>query len=910
MKARKVFLVLFVALAVLSSSFVSASGQTGVPAGQTAIVRVYYPDLATGNQVLLAFEPQLLETNYEEGYHVMQVTQQELDRLVALGLRVVPDPTWVAPPVLASLPAGITSIPGYTCYRTVEETLAAAQALVAAHPDLATWIDAGNSWQKNQGSGGYDMGVLKLTNSAIPGPKPKLFLTAAIHAREYATAELVTRFGEYLVNNYGVDADVTWILDHHEVHLMLQTNPDGRKKAETGLSWRKNTDNNYCANSNSRGADLNRNFAFKWGCCGGSSGSPCNETYRGPSAGSEPETQAVQAYMASIFPDQRGPNDTDPAPNDATGVYIDVHSYGKLVLWPWGWKSGAAPNSTQLQTLGRKFAYFNGHSPEQSYSLYATDGTTDDHAYGTLGVASYCFETGTAFFQSCSYFESTLLPANLPALLYAAKVVRTPYMTPAGPDALSLAASANSVPRGTPVTLTASISDTRYNNSNGAEPTQAIAAAEYYVDTPPWQSGATAYAMAASDGGFNSSTEGVTASVDTAPLSNGKHLLFVRGKDASGNWGAFSAIFLTVVNSNNQPPTANPQSVVTAEDTALGITLTGSDPDGDPLTFSVTTAPGHGTLSGTAPNVTYAPAANYNGADSFAFVVNDGLANSSPATVSIAITPLNDAPVANPQSVTTQQDTAVAITLTGSDADGDPLTYSVATQPAHGSLAGTAPSLTYTPATGYTGSDNFTFTVSDGALSSTAATVSITVNAPGPVTVFSDDFETNKGWTRNPNGTDTATLGLWERANPADTNSSGPKQLGTTVSGSYDLVTGPLAGSGAGDYDVDGGVTTIRSPNIALPSGKTLTLTFKYYLAHLNNSSSADYFRVKVVGSTTTTVLQELGAANDDDAAWASFSGSLNSFAGQTVYLLIEAADASGASLVEAAVDDVAIVAQ
>jgi carboxypeptidase T len=902
MRARKVVLILVVAVAVLSSGFVSASGEADVPAAQTTIVRAYYPDLATGNKVLIAFEPQLLETNYEAGYHVMAVTQEEIERLEAYGLRVVPDPKWVAPPVLASLPAGIQTIPGYSCYRTVEETYAAAQALVTAHPDLATWVDVGNSWQKSAGQGGYDMMILKLTNSAIPGPKPKLLLTAAIHAREYATAELVTRFGEYLVNNYGVDADATWILDQHEVHLMLQSNPDGRKKAETGLSWRKNTNNNYCANSNSRGADLNRNFAFQWGCCGGSSGSPCNETYRGPSAASEPETQAVQAYMDLIFPDQRGPNLTDPAPADATGVYVDIHSYGRLVLWPWGFTSGQAPNATALQTLGRKYAYWNSHTPQQAYALYATDGTTDDHAYGKLGVASYCFETGTAFFQSCTYFQNTLWPANLPSLIYAAKVVRTPYMTPAGPDAINLALSSSEVPEGTPVTLNATIDDTRYNNTNGTEPTQNIAAAEYYVDVPPWGTDPTAVAMAASDGSFGSKTEGVTATVDTTGLSDGKHLLFVRGKDASGNWGAFSAVLLSIVDSDNQPPVADPQSAVTAEDTAAAITLTGSDPDGDALTFSVTSGPSHGTLSGTGPNRTYTPAANYNGPDAFNFVANDGHLNSPAATVSLTVTPVNDAPAANPQSVTTQQDTPVGITLTGSDVDGDPLSFSIETGPSHGTLSGSVPNLTYTPAAGYTGSDSFAFTVSDGAISSPPATVSITVNPPGPVTVFSDDFETNKGWTRNPNGSDTATLGLWERADPQATNSSGPKQLGTTVSGSYDLVTGPLAGSSAGSYDIDGGVTSIRSPNFTLPAGKTLTLTLKYYLAHGNNSSSADYLRVKVVGLTTSTVLQELGAAN--------FSGSLNSFAGQTVYLLVEAADASGASLVEAAVDDVLIVAQ
>ena len=98
-----------------------------------------------------------------------------------------------------------------------------------------------------------------------------------MHAREYAPAELTTRFAEYLVDNYDIDADATWLLDHHEVHLMLMPNPDGRKKAETGLSWRKNTNTAYCSpTSNNRGADLNRNAEFEWGCCDGSSGSGCS----------------------------------------------------------------------------------------------------------------------------------------------------------------------------------------------------------------------------------------------------------------------------------------------------------------------------------------------------------------------------------------------------------------------------------------------------------------------------------------------------------------------------------------------------------------------------------------------------------------------------------------------------------
>ncbi len=174
----------------------------------------------------------------------------------------------------------------------------------------------------------------------------------------------------------------------------------------------------------------------------------------------------------------------------------------------------------------------------------------------------------------------------------------------------------------------------------------------------------------------------------------------------------------------------------------------------------------------------------------------------------------------------------------------------------------------------------------------------------GATTIFFDNFETNLGWTTNPNGTDTATTGQWARANPETTTSNGTKQLGTTVSGSFDLVTGPLAGASAG-------VTSIMSPAIALSGGTNFTLTFSYYLAHGTNSSTDDFFRVRiVVGNTVTTVFQELGGVEDDDAVFTTATVNLSQFAGQTIRILIEAADNAGASLVEAGVDDVRITRQ
>jgi hypothetical protein len=178
----------------------------------------------------------------------------------------------------------------------------------------------------------------------------------------------------------------------------------------------------------------------------------------------------------------------------------------------------------------------------------------------------------------------------------------------------------------------------------------------------------------------------------------------------------------------------------------------------------------------------------------------------------------------------------------------------------------------------------------------------------GGTTVYSDNFGAATGWTGNPNGTDTATTGQWERGDPEATDSGGPKQLGSTVSGTNDLVTARLAGASAGANDIDGGVTSIRSPQITLPATGTLTLNLSWYLGHANNASSADFFRVSIVtASATTAVLTQAGAAVNRNAAWTTGSANLSSFAGQSIRILVEAADGSGASLVEAGVDDVTI---
>ncbi len=202
----------------------------------------------------------------------------------------------------------------------------------------------------------------------------------------------------------------------------------------------------------------------------------------------------------------------------------------------------------------------------------------------------------------------------------------------------------------------------------------------------------------------------------------------------------------------NVAPTANEQSVSTTYETPVEITLSGFDPEGSNLTYSVESQPTSGSLSGATNVWTYTPANGYFGADSFTFTVNDGETNSAPATVSISVD--NMAPVADAKVVLTQPDTAVSVVLSGSDADSAPgsLTFSVTSQPANGVLSGTEPNLTYTPTNGFAGTDSFTYTANDGLDDSAEATVSITVSETGLNLSFLDLNSALSGNTLNVGG--------------------------------------------------------------------------------------------------------------------------------------------------------------
>jgi len=468
-------------------------------------------------------------------------------------------------------------------YRTVSEHEAHMAAVASAHPDLALVVDYGDSWRKVTGRpNGHDLKAICITRRRAQDcqldpntDKPRFLLIAAIHPRELSTSEMAWRWMNYLIDGYGRDPDVTWLLDYHEMWVVPVANPDGRHLVEQGGSapylQRKNmNDSGGTCNSPDDpnygfwqpGVDLNRNASFKWGVSGSDTWA-CSQVYRGVSPASEPEQYYLEALMRLLFHDSRGLLDTDAAPITTTGAMLTLHSFSDLILLPWGWVqcSGAcppgerAPNDAGLRAFAFRMAHFNGYAVGQaSELLYPASGTTDDWAYGVLGIPSFTFEIGP-FSGACSSFtppyecqDGVFWPLNRGAFVYAAKVARQPYALALGPSTVSVTLSSAAVVQGQPATLIAAVSDAAYGNhpeSIGRPAAQTVVAAEAYVGAPTW-AGGTPIALAAQDGAFDGPTELVTGALDTTDLSIGRHLVFVRGRNAANAWGPFTAQWLTV----------------------------------------------------------------------------------------------------------------------------------------------------------------------------------------------------------------------------------------------------------------------------------------------------------------------------------------------------------------------------
>jgi hypothetical protein len=288
-------------------------------------------------------------------------------------------------------------------FHTYFEMLQEMQQIVAEHPNLASLHDIGDSYNKVQGRGGYDIWALKISDhvSVEDSSEADALFMANIHAREVITPEIIMYFTHYLIDRYGSDPYVTHLVDNREIWFIPTINPDGHEYVFTGditaappfwltddpIWWRKNfADNNYNGlfSPNIDGVDLNRNFGYEWGYNdSGSSGNPGNDDYRGLEAFSEPETQAIRDF----------------ARQHHFIVSLSYHSYGRLWLYPWGYipADPPEPDASSFKALGDSCAAYNGYEAGNylSGTIYQTNGDTDDWLYGELGIFAFSPEVGS-----------------------------------------------------------------------------------------------------------------------------------------------------------------------------------------------------------------------------------------------------------------------------------------------------------------------------------------------------------------------------------------------------------------------------------------------------------------------------------------------------------------------------------
>ncbi|MEU3354290.1 M14 family metallopeptidase [Streptomyces sp. NPDC037389] len=275
--------------------------------------------------------------------------------------------------------------PADSKYHNYARAMAEVDADIAAYPSLMSKQVIGKSYE------GRDIIAVKVTNgsAATDAAKPEVLFTHHQHAREHLTVEMALYLLKEFGSQYGKDARVTKMLDSRVIWIVPDVNPDGGEydiATGTYRGWRKNRQPN--TGSSSRGTDLNRNWDFKWGCCGGSSGSTGSETYRGSGPESTPEVKVVADFVRGRVVGGK----------QQIKAAIDFHTYSELVLWPFGWTyDDTAPGMTQddrdaFAAVGKSMAASNGYTPEQSSDLYITDGSIDDWLWGNQKVFAYTFE--------------------------------------------------------------------------------------------------------------------------------------------------------------------------------------------------------------------------------------------------------------------------------------------------------------------------------------------------------------------------------------------------------------------------------------------------------------------------------------------------------------------------------------
>ena len=386
---------------------------SGLVAEERMVVRFVGPD----KTVLTEFN----ETDYDIAafkpgeFLDLVVSKSQYEELLTRGFRITVTQTE------EQLKENLGEVRDLYGYRNYDELLEDLQEIESQYPDICKLYDIGNTRGKEYSMAGnsyyndynHEIWAMKVSdNVEEEEDEPSVFYMAEHHAREPISLEVNMYVLNHIISNYGSDPTITDEVNNKQIWFMPLVNPNGHKIVtdEVDLWWRKNIrDNNENGSINfggGDGVDPNRNYAWNWGG-EGSSGDTYSETYRGPSAFSEPEIQAMRDMLGSH--------------HFVTG--ITYHSYSELVLFPFGYANNIqAPDHDALEELANEMAFtIPGQSggyydPMPSYELYPASGTTDDYAYGEYGVFSFTIELGTEFIPPASQIEG-ICEDNLEAAL-------------------------------------------------------------------------------------------------------------------------------------------------------------------------------------------------------------------------------------------------------------------------------------------------------------------------------------------------------------------------------------------------------------------------------------------------------------------------------------------------------------
>jgi hypothetical protein len=369
--------------------------------------------------------PAQIEQVRARGIEILAFTKHGVDLLADDGqlqwLRSRPYPVSVIESDAAQAPSGIQALDANLgLYHTYAELDTALSDLEAAYPAIAEKSVIGTSLE------GRNIFALKISdNVAVDESEPEVLYMGNHHARELMSVDIPLRFAEHLLANYGTDTEITGYVDNREIWFVPMVNPDGHYYVQLNHAggsstwWRKNRRNN---GNGSFGVDLNRNYGFQWGYDNsGSSPSGFSDIYRGSGPFSEPETQVIRDFV-----------------NGREFVtWFSYHSYGELLLYPWGYYYGNTPDHAVFEALGDSLVAENGYlaGNPASGAIYLVNGEADDWGYGDESgkprVFSFTPEMNSAaqggFGPDDTYIQPTfdlLLPMNLKLLEYAANPYR------------------------------------------------------------------------------------------------------------------------------------------------------------------------------------------------------------------------------------------------------------------------------------------------------------------------------------------------------------------------------------------------------------------------------------------------------------------------------------------------------